>query len=59
MSTRQEWPTFALDYRFNPDGVGTPSSLEPDQVVVFDPDSRRDGWLAARRGYFVPLEHVQ
>ncbi|MFC5973837.1 hypothetical protein ACFPYI_21145 [Halomarina salina] len=58
MSTREEWPTFALEYEFNLDDEGLPS-LAPDQVVVYDPSDRGDGWLTATRGSYVALEDVR
>lgn len=59
MSTRAEWPTFALDYEFNPgDEQGFPP-LAPDQLVVFDPSNRRRGWLTATRGSYVSLEDIR
>lgn len=58
MSTREEWPTFALEYRFNPDAEGLPP-LAPDQLVVYDPSNRGHGWLTATRGSYVALEDVR
>ncbi|MFD1515760.1 hypothetical protein [Halomarina rubra] len=59
MSTREEWPTFTLDCQFNPDAEEGFPTLAPDQLVVYDPANRREGWLTATRGAYVALEEVR
>jgi len=58
-STREEWPTFALDYEFNPGEAPHWPSLAPDEVVVYDPSRRRSSWMTAGRGFYVALERVR
>lgn len=61
VSTVEDWPTFALRYTFNPNGIGIDFGFDPDEVVVFDatrgrPDSR---WVAAKRGSYVSVEEIR
>ncbi|MWG33218.1 hypothetical protein [Halomarina oriensis] len=58
-TTREEWPTFALDFQFNPDADEGFPSLAPDDLVVYDPSSRRSSWLTATRGAYLALEDVR
>lgn len=60
-SAVRDWPTFALRYTFNPNGIGIDFGFDPDEVVVFDatrgrPDSR---WIAAKRGSYVSVEETR
>lgn len=58
-TTRNDWPTFALDYQFNPDDEAGLPPLAPDEVVVYDPSNRTDGWFTATRGAYLALEDVR
>ncbi|WP_101295147.1 hypothetical protein [Halegenticoccus soli] len=58
-ATETEWPSFELEYAFNP-GVAD-VELAPDEVVVYDRRSGISGarWIAAERGSYVPVEETR
>lgn len=60
-SKSQDWPTFALRYTFNLEGIALEGLFDPDEVVVFDatrgrPDNR---WIAAKSGSYLSLEKIR
>lgn len=57
----RDWPTFALRYTFNPDGIGLSHRSDPDEVVVFDATRGRPGdrWIAAKRDSYVSIEKIR
>lgn len=57
--TGQTWPSFALEYTFNPRETAPDVEFAPDEVVFYDPDAGSTRWMSADRGSFVPVEDVQ
>lgn len=58
-SSVSDWPTFDLQYTFNPERK---RSLDPDEVFVFDPDNVAQSdtyWISADRDSYVPIEDVR
>ncbi|WP_254538903.1 hypothetical protein [Halomarina litorea] len=53
-----EWPTYELDWTFNPRESTLPS-VAPDELVVFDPNATSTRWVAAGRNSFVTIEDVR
>lgn len=57
-----EWPVFDLSYTFNPNECAHARSLDPDEVLLFDPnrtDTLETHWIAAKRGAYVSVEDVR
>lgn len=57
--TGQTWPSFTLEYTFNPRETAPDVEFAPDEVVVYDPDADSTCWMSADRGSFVPVEDVR
>lgn len=59
--TTDEWPSYDLEYTFNPNFDGIVADFEPDEVVVFDPRNgmTRGRWLSADRGSYVSVEDIR
>lgn len=56
-----EWPTFALEYTFNPRDVTLTAELDPDEVVIYerDRDAVGDRWISGKRDACVSLEEIR
>lgn len=58
----EQWPSFALNYTFNPDGVVGREYFGPDELVVFDARNTEaigSAWVAAEREAYVSIEDVR
>lgn len=54
-----DWPTFDLQFTFNPD---RDRALNPDEIFVFDPEriaTDDTHWISAERGSYVAIEDVR
>lgn len=57
-----DWPTFELVHTYNPTELSASLTLQPDELVVFDPDGDGDideTWITAERGSYTPIEETQ
>lgn len=57
----REWPTFCLNYTFDPEGIERREEPAPDELVVFDASTAQIGsaWVTAERGSYVSIEDVR
>lgn len=58
----ERWPSFSLNYTFNPDGLVGREYFGPDELVIFDArntDAIGSAWLSAEREAYVSIEDVR
>lgn len=63
-STRadERWPSFSLNYTFNPEGVVGREYFGPDELVIYDARNTEaigSAWIAAEREAYVSIEDVR
>jgi hypothetical protein len=57
-----DWPTFALEFTYNPRDVSLRGEFAPDEVVIFDPTCREDGgdrWISGARDSHVSVDEMR
>lgn len=58
----ERWPSFSLNYTFNPDGVIGREYFGPDELVIYDARNTEaigSAWVAAERDAYVSIEDVR